>query len=175
MELIIIYGSEAVGKLTIARQLAEKTGFSLFHNHVSVDVARTLFDFGEEGFNETVWAVRELVFEQAARYEMPGLIFTWAYSHPDFKPYLDRIKAIMTRYNGVIHYVYITCSEEALSRRVTNADRKAAGKIHTVDALERQRTKKNHVVIPDTDSLVIDNTDLSPQEAAHRIITHFRL
>ncbi|MBV7333655.1 hypothetical protein KFU94_36565 [Chloroflexi bacterium TSY] len=63
MKLIIIYGSEASGKLTIAKQLAEKTGFRLFHNHVSVDVARSLFDFGDEGFSELIWDVRLTVFE----------------------------------------------------------------------------------------------------------------
>ncbi len=80
MNLIIIYGSQGVGKLTIARQFAEKSGYRLFHNHVSVDVARTLFDFGDEGFNEVVWAVRTLVFEQAAKHNMPGLIFTWLFT-----------------------------------------------------------------------------------------------
>jgi len=48
MQLVIIYGPEASGKLTIARALAQQTHFRLFHNHISVDVAKTLFDFGDE-------------------------------------------------------------------------------------------------------------------------------
>jgi shikimate kinase len=60
MKLIIIYGPEATGKLTIAKELAKATGFRLFHNHVSVDVAKTFFDFGMAEFGELVWDVRIL-------------------------------------------------------------------------------------------------------------------
>jgi hypothetical protein len=31
--VIFIYGQVASGKLTIARELAERTGMALFHNH----------------------------------------------------------------------------------------------------------------------------------------------
>lgn len=175
MKLIIIYGSEAVGKLTIAKEVAQKTGFRLFHNHVSVDVARSLFDFGEDGFNELIWGVRDLVFDCAARRDVSGMIFTWAYSHPDFQPYLDRIRKIIEKYDGEIHFVFVSCSMEELKRRVVQKDREVVGKINTVEALERQMNKKNHQVIPDTESLVIDNTNLSPQVVAEQIVSHFEL
>jgi hypothetical protein len=35
--LLYTYGPPASGKLTVATALAELTGFSLFHNHLSVD------------------------------------------------------------------------------------------------------------------------------------------
>ncbi|MEM7534784.1 MAG: hypothetical protein AAF639_21580 [Chloroflexota bacterium] len=175
MKLIIIYGSEATGKLTIAKELAQQTGFRLFHNHVSIDVAKVLFDFGDTGFSELVWDTRTLVFEYAAKQDIPGLIFTWAYSHPHFQPYLDRVTDIMNRHDAEIHFVYVTCAIEELQKRVVQADRGEVGKINTVAALERQRQMKNHQVIPDTDSLEIDNTHLSPQAVASKIIEHFGL
>ncbi|MBI3942357.1 MAG: AAA family ATPase [Chloroflexi bacterium] len=164
MKLVIIYGPEATGKLTIAKKLAEETGFRLFHNHVSIDVARTLFDFGDPEFSALTWDVRILVFEYAAKANIPGLVFTWAYSHPDFLPYLQRIREVMDKYQGEIYYVFVTCSVEELKRRVLQADRNQTGKINSVEALERQLQKKNHQVIPDTETLVIDNTALSPAE-----------
>lgn len=66
MKLVVIYGAEATGKLTVAKQLASATGFRLFHNHVSVDVARVLFSHGEPRFSELVWDTRELVIARAA-------------------------------------------------------------------------------------------------------------
>lgn len=175
MKLIIIYGSEATGKLTIAKQLAQKTGFRLFHNHVSIDVAKVLFEFGDESFNELVWDVRSLIFEYAAKRNISGLIFTWAYSHPGFQPYLSRITKIMNRYDAEMHFVYVSCSIDELEKRVIQEDRGKVGKINSLAELERQRKLKNHQVIPNSGSLEIDNTHLSPQDAASQIIAHFEL
>jgi hypothetical protein len=47
------------------------------------------------------------------------------------------------------------------------------GKINSIEALERQLDKKNHQVIPDTDSLVIDNTNLSPEDVARKIMARY--
>jgi shikimate kinase len=173
MKLVIIYGPEATGKLTIAKVLARQTGFRLFHNHVSVDVAKVLFDFGEEAFSQLIWDVRLLVFEHAARAKVPGLIFTWAYSHPDFLPYLDRITSTLANYDVELCYVFVTCSLEELKRRVIQQDRGTVGKINSIEALERQLDKKHHQVIPGTDSLVIDNTNQLPEDVAQKIIVHY--
>jgi chloramphenicol 3-O-phosphotransferase len=173
MKLVIIYGPEASGKLTIAKALAQQTGFRLFHNHVSVDVAKTLFDFGEEAFSQLIWDVRLLVFEHAARVNLPGLIFTWAYSHPDFLPYLERIKSALAKYPVEIYYVFVSCSVDELKRRVLQPDRGTVGKINSIEALERQLDRKHHQVIPGTHSLVIDNTNLRPEEVAQQIIVHY--
>jgi shikimate kinase len=174
MKLVIIYGPEASGKLTIARALAQKTGFRLFHNHVSVDVAKVLFDFGEEAFSQLIWDVRLLVFEHAARAKVPGLIFTWAYSHPDFLPYLERIRTVMANYQAEICYVFLSCSIEELKRRVLQPDRNTIGKINSIEALEKQWGKKNYQVIPGTDTLVIDNTLMPPAEVVQQIMTHYQ-
>ncbi|KAA3655119.1 MAG: hypothetical protein DWQ04_33675 [Chloroflexi bacterium] len=175
MKLIIIYGPEATGKLTIAKKLSKATGFRLFHNHVSVDVAKTFFDFGMAEFGELVWDVRILALEHAARGNIPGVIFTWAYSHPDFQPYLNRLRELCAKHNIEISYVHVSCSINELKKRVLQSDRKAVGKINTVEALERQLEHKNHQVIPDTDSLIIDNTALSPQDAAKHILEHLKI
>jgi broad-specificity NMP kinase len=46
MRLIFLYGLPGVGKLTVARELAEFTGFKVFHNHLTVDLVGSVFDFG---------------------------------------------------------------------------------------------------------------------------------
>ena len=40
----------ASGNLTIAREIAEQTGFALFHNHLVVDSVDAVFPFGSELF-----------------------------------------------------------------------------------------------------------------------------
>ena len=58
MRLVFLHGAPAVGKLTVARELAALTGFRLFHNHLTVDLASSLFSFGSEPFillREKIW------------------------------------------------------------------------------------------------------------------------
>ena len=50
MILVFLYGPVASGKLTIARELAARTGFALFHNHLVVDAVMAVFPFGSESF-----------------------------------------------------------------------------------------------------------------------------
>jgi tRNA uridine 5-carbamoylmethylation protein Kti12 len=50
MELIIIHGPPAAGKLTVANEVAKLTGFKVFHNHLSIDCVKPVFEFGSEAF-----------------------------------------------------------------------------------------------------------------------------
>src|ERR1044071_3119830 len=77
MRLIFIHGPPAVGKLTVARELAELTGLPLFHNHLAVDVLTPVFEFGSPSFvkrRELIWLS---VFQEAAKNDV-SLIFTFA-------------------------------------------------------------------------------------------------
>lgn len=175
MKLIIIYGQEATGKLTIARSLAKKAGYKLFHNHISVDVANTLYQYGEPEYDELVIGVRLLVFESAARNDIPGLIFTWAYTHPECYGQLEAILQTVAPYNADVHMVHVHCSQAALEARVTSADRTLIGKIDSVEQLHRQQQRKHCVAVPDSGSLVLDNTAMSPDQVATRIMSEFNV
>lgn len=50
MKLIVLYGPPAAGKYTIAKAVAEKTGYKLFHNHLTVDLLKSVFEFGTPDF-----------------------------------------------------------------------------------------------------------------------------
>jgi predicted kinase len=44
-KLLLLYGRPAVGKLTVAREVAALTGGRLFHNHLTVNLALSVFEF----------------------------------------------------------------------------------------------------------------------------------
>ncbi|OLE70972.1 hypothetical protein AUF78_04195 [archaeon 13_1_20CM_2_51_12] len=46
VRLVFIYGPPAVGKLTVAIELSKQIGFKLYHNHVSIDFVKSIFQFG---------------------------------------------------------------------------------------------------------------------------------
>jgi hypothetical protein len=77
MKLLFIYGPPGVGKLTVGKHVAEATSWRLFHNHLTVDLLTSVFEFGSEPFidlREQIWLG---VFRQAAITQQ-NLIFTFA-------------------------------------------------------------------------------------------------
>ena len=96
MKLIFIYGPPAVGKLTIAKVLAERIDFKLFHNHLSYDLGREIFSFTDTRLWSLVEKLRIDVIAFAAKQEdIKGMIFTFCYtpSEAEFtKNVVDTIK-----------------------------------------------------------------------------------
>src|SRR5213082_3552064 len=90
MNLVFIYGPPGVGKLTVAQELARETDYKVFHNHVSIDCAEAVFDFGTKPFGSVIGKIRLAVFEEAAR-EGVSLVFTFAYACPEDTPFVERV------------------------------------------------------------------------------------
>lgn len=44
--MIFLYGPPAVGKLTVANLVSERTGFRVLHNHLTIDAITPVFAFG---------------------------------------------------------------------------------------------------------------------------------
>ena len=83
MKLVLIHGAPAAGKLTTARALLSQVQGRLFDNHVAIDFARTIFDFGASGFWELVDRVRGDALDVAAERQLPLLVMTCVYVEPE--------------------------------------------------------------------------------------------
>jgi adenylate kinase family enzyme len=51
MNIVVLYGPPASGKLTVAKKLAALTGFTLLHNHLIADLASSLFPYGTREYS----------------------------------------------------------------------------------------------------------------------------
>jgi broad-specificity NMP kinase len=78
MNLLFLYGPPGVGKLTVARELAARTNYKLFHNHLTVDLVYAVFDFKTRPFIELRDKIWMMVFQKAKEEKVAGLIFTFA-------------------------------------------------------------------------------------------------
>ena len=96
MKLVLLVGSGAVGKMTVGQALAKKTGLRLFHNHMMIEPVIEVFGT----YNGTaVQRLRQVVFEEFLKTELPGLIFTfmWAFDQPEDGAYILSLKEMFAQ------------------------------------------------------------------------------
>lgn len=169
MKLVFIYGPPAAGKLTVARQLAPRTGFALFHNHLVVDAVMAVFPFGDEAFvrlREQFWMA---VFEDAAR-QGRSLIFTFA-PEPTVAPdFPERARALVERYGGRTIFIALAVSPEEQERRLLDQSRATFGKMRDLPLLRSLSPQFDACMraMPEP-QLTLDVTTMTPDESAEEI------
>lgn len=169
MRLIFIYGPAAAGKYTIGKALSELSGVPLFHNHLCVDLCKSLFEFGTPGFvslREQIWLD---AFAAAADADQ-SLIFTFQPEgsvRPDF---VSRVEATIERAGGTVLYVALTCPDEELEKRVENASRAEFGKLNSLPFYRELRDSGAFDFPPMPEPLLtIASDQVTPDEAARLI------
>lgn len=171
MKLIFLYGPPAAGKYSIAKLLAEETGYRLFHNHATVDLVKSVFDFGTKSFWDLVHKIRLDFFEQAAKENLPGIIFTFMYEKHSDDPFVKEIIEKITLNGGKIIFIQIYCEKEELLKRVKGESRKQFQKIKTEEELLQLLDRGDlFSAIPFVKSTKIDNTNLSIEEAVREAL-----
>ena len=132
MKLVFLHGAPAVGKLTVARELARLTGFCLFHNHLTVDLVSSLFSFGSEPFvllREQIWLA---AFAEAARNNV-SLIFTFNPERTVRERFIQDTLDVVGLAGGEVIFVELTCTAEEMERRIEDASRKEFGKLASIE------------------------------------------
>lgn len=165
-----------MGKLTVARELGRITGLRVFHNHLTIDVARSIFDFGSPPFSRLLHRLRLAVIEEAAA-ENIDLAVTVSYHHSESTEANARASLREAEAFGArICLVQLTCTQEVLEERVTAAERVAMNKLHSVEALTSfMRDRDYESGIPAPETLRIDNTLVSPEVVALQVSAHYAL
>lgn len=184
MNFVLIFGPSAVGKMTVGKALAGRTGYKLMHNHVSLELANRFFDFGTEPFRKLSSLVRFGVFDVVAQSDLPGFIFTfcWALDLPSEAEYVDRIVNIFATAGADIHYVELEADQAVRLARNNTPDRltekpskrdvaHSEAMLLRDDEKYRQNTRPGEM--PERNILKINNAELTPEEVAEKVVTHF--
>jgi hypothetical protein len=170
MKLIFLYGPPASGKLTVARILADRTGYKLLHNHQTFDLLEPVFGAHHPHFAPLLNRLRLQIITAAAESGFDGLIVTHVYGAEE-QPFIQDVEAAVVKRGGQAHFVRLEAHPEELERRVVHQSRHEFKKLRTAEEL-RALLKNWDVMqkIPGVYTHNIDNTNLSPEETAGFIL-----
>lgn len=186
MKLIIIFGPQAVGKMTVGHELEKITGLKLFHNHMTIELVNPFFSYGTKTGKRLVELFRNEIFKEVAKSDMEGLIFTfiWAFNEKSDWDYVDKICNIFESEGGKTYFVELkTSTEERIKRNSTphRLEHKPTKRdieksdIDLREAINKFRMNSEAGEIKKENYICIDNTNLEPEVVANMIKQEFNL
>lgn len=183
--LIIVSGPQAVGKMTVAEKLRDKTNFRLMTNHDSIELSDVIFERGSLAQKEFNSSIRKAAFDIAVKNNV-DMIFTFvmAYDDKNDHKYINNLRRKFEKTGGKFFFVELSTDlETRLQRNVTphrlekkptkrdtewtKKDILYTNEKYRLNSFEDEFICENH--------LKIDNTNLEPDEVADIIIKKFKL
>ncbi|MGZ9583674.1 shikimate kinase [Paenibacillus marinisediminis] len=186
MKLIIIFGPQAVGKMTVGQELAKITDLKLFHNHMTIELVSNFFSYGTAAGKRLVRIFREEIFEEVSKSDLAGLIFTyvWGFDLQSDWDYINRISHIFESRGGTVYYVELEADVELrlernkspnrLEHKPTKRDLEFSER-DLIRSMEKHRLNSHDGEITKENYIRINNTKLSPEEVARMIKERFHL
>ncbi|AUD65642.1 hypothetical protein BK011_08035 [Tenericutes bacterium MZ-XQ] len=183
MNLVIIIGAQAVGKMTVGEELSKITNLKLFHNHMSIELALKLDNWGTPLFNEINGGIRDLVMSSFIKNKKDLIFtFTWGFELESDWEYMENIRRKFQEYK--IHYVELVSDIEVrLSRNTTENRLNAKPSKRNVEWSRQEiiNTNKNHRLVSNDGEIKYDNyikinnSTLTAIEVADKIKKVFNL
>ena len=165
MYCAFIHGPAAAGKLTVATALKARSGLPVFHNHLAVDAALSLFEFGSPGFvrlRENIWlaALRE------AAERGRSFIFTFSPEASVPPAFIGAAVDVIEGAGGQVLFVSLTCSETVIEERIEAASRSAFRKLTSLAEYRQLREVGAFAFPPLPGDITIATDEVSPEDAA---------
>jgi hypothetical protein len=186
MKFVLIFGPQAVGKMTVGHELEKITELKLFHNHMTIELVNPFFDYGTREGKRLVGLFRQEIFEAMAKSDQYGLIFTyvWAFNMKEDWEYVDKVCRIFESKGGTVYFVELEAAlDERLERnksphRLEHKPTKRKlqwSEQNLVKSLDQYRLNSIEGEIERENYIRINNTNISANEVAQHIKEHFDL
>lgn len=183
MNLVVILGSGAVGKMTVGQELQKITDYRLFHNHMMIEPVIEIFGGFHGGL---VNKLRDDVFDAFITSDYSGLIFTYmmAFDYPSEWEYIESLKNKFEATGGEVYFVELVADQEVRLKRNATENRlknKASKRDISVSDERLKHEDSNYRLVsnegefPYKNYIKIDNTDLEPDLVATMIKDKFNL
>ncbi|TAA69775.1 AAA family ATPase [Planococcus salinarum] len=185
MKFVLLFGPQAVGKMTVGQELAEITELKLLHNHMTIDLLEPFF-----GFEPEMWKLstmfREQIFTSFARSNKYGMIFTyvWAFDQQEDWDFVEKTCAIFEEQGAEVFFVELEAdlgerlernkTSNRLAHKPTKRDTVSSEK-EMVKSHKVYRLNSNADEIRAENYLRINNTGIPANRVARKIKEHFEL
>jgi hypothetical protein len=133
MRVVVLCGLPGVGKLTVARGLAQLHEYRVFHNHLVFDAVEALFPFGSPPFVELRNRLWLELLSRAIHVKGSDIVFTIARDEALDADFLARLVTELSQAGADVCCVELTCCRADLENRVASVERSRFGKVHSVD------------------------------------------
>lgn len=193
MSLIVLIGAQAVGKMAIGRQMAEKLDAKLLYNHQTIDFFAQYLGYGREAFRLSDETRRELFrafVNNRGKNPIESIVFTVLIDFGDRADlaFLKDISKIFLKGMEEVYFVELTASlAERLRRNKTSERLRYKLVKHDIASSDRQLIEWNKKLqlessgqqlaetFPKVKTWKLDTTLLTVTESAQMIIEHFHL
>ncbi|WP_096155831.1 AAA family ATPase [Bacillus sp. FJAT-45066] len=186
MNFVLIFGPQAVGKMTVGQELQKITDLKLFHNHMTIELVNPIFNYGTEEGKRLVSLFRKEMFEAVATSDLEGLIFTyvWAFDQrPDWE-YIESVCAIFESHGGSVFFVELEADTEERIKRNKSPHRLehkptkrdiAWSEEQLINTMAQYRLNSLYGEIKRENYIRINNTNFSADKVATIIKETFKL
>jgi hypothetical protein len=129
MQLLVVFGPPAVGKMTVGGEVCARTGYKLFHNHLTIEPLLGIFEFGSPSFNRLSAELRRRVVEEAIAADLAGLVFTfvWGLELVEDREFVQGLVDLVEDAGGKVSFVELAAPLEARLAR-NNTEHRLAEK-----------------------------------------------
>ena len=184
MKLVIIFGPQAVGKMTVGQELQKQTDLKLFHNHMTIDLVSNFFSYSTAEGKRLVELFRKEIFESVAKSDLEGLIFTflWAFDLRQDWDYMDNLFNLFKKHGAEVYFVELETDMQTRLERNKTANRLEHKPTKRnidwteqdiVDTASKHRLNSDPGEIKYKNYLKIDNTNKSAKQVTDEIIDRF--
>lgn len=186
MKFLLIFGPQAVGKMTVGQELEKITDLKLFHNHMTIELVSPFFNYGTDEGRRLVGLFRREIFEAVAKSDQYGLIFTfcWAFDQQADWDYINEVCAIFEKRGADIYFAELEADfDERVARnktpnRLAHKPTKRALEASESRFLQTERQYRLNSLegeIRQPNYIRINNTHMPPEETAQKIKEAFGL
>lgn len=191
MSLIVLIGAQAVGKMTVGKELEKKIDGKLLFNHQTIDLYANFLGYNLITFDLSSQTRKNLFtafIKNKGNNTTSSIIFTVliGFDQPDDIAFLNEISEIFLQADETVYFVELVAQLDERLKRNSHEDRLAAkpskrnlvlSEQDLITSNDNYRLKSNtgelDALFPKVQTLKIDTTYLSPESTAKMIIKQF--